>query len=413
MSVSNDLRDLYDRLKEDSLRKNDLPFSDDVTTVNEVLFNPYAKDSEREKALSGWFHKRQSCLFGSIAATSGHLHYCLLSERDIIGKSDGQIAAHIQQQLQAWKRRSLRPNRTTPAYGFVLLAYSPRLAKAAPDQNLFEFSRKLRDLWGCEGTEEGSGTMHWETLYLRHPKDEAYLKFTFSIDFFLAQGDGRWWHDHRTPGGVMFTANSVGYMRKYLEWYKKKEDHEEWTIETAMLTIAKASERPFGKATWLRKLENGLPMVDYPCPFADRSKLKDVLKDADWTRYSGYLHTDHSIRPAFFDEGVDPAPELITEEFLQDFTYLYDPNNIDYARFVRGEDALESEVTTALGPISSWQTLYTRLPRAKRVQQVVGALTRPAELWSFGKSEEQFREEQKVMALLSEIEGWRMLGENP
>src|SRR5438270_4248851 len=115
MSVSNELRDLYDRLKEDSLRKNDLPFSDDVTTVNEVLFNPYAKDSEREKALSGWFHKRQSCLFGSIAATSGHLHYCLLSERDIIGKSDGQIAAHIQQQLQAWKRRSLRPNRTTPA----------------------------------------------------------------------------------------------------------------------------------------------------------------------------------------------------------------------------------------------------------------------------------------------------------
>ena len=34
------------------------------------------------------------------------------------------------------------------------------------------------------------------------------------VNYFCAQGDRRWWHDHRIPGGMALSVNSVGHLAK-------------------------------------------------------------------------------------------------------------------------------------------------------------------------------------------------------
>lgn len=163
------LKDLYQRLTQpDRRRRGDLPFSEDIATANELLFDPFAAD-KRQELLNLWMQRRQPCLFGSIGAGFGALHYCILTENDILGGSDSDIEEKIREELLIWKRRSLNPSRysSAPAHGFVLIAASPRLAEASPeDSSLREFATRLRDVWGCRETQESSGTVHWESLYL-------------------------------------------------------------------------------------------------------------------------------------------------------------------------------------------------------------------------------------------------------
>lgn len=48
-----------------------------------------------------------------------------------------------------------------------------------------------------------------EHVFLRRLENET-LKFSTLPNIFCAQGDGRWWHDHRTPGDIMITSNWDG-----------------------------------------------------------------------------------------------------------------------------------------------------------------------------------------------------------
>jgi hypothetical protein len=249
------LKVLYNRLTEDTWRK-DNRFSADLTDVNGLLFNSFATNGQREEQLRNWLQSFQQCFFGRIAAAMGLLHFCILTHDDFMNRTDRQIQKVIRDELLQWKRRSLNPRayQSSPAHGFVLVAASQRLANAAPNHDLMEFACKLRHLWGCSLSEEQSGLMHWETLYLQHQEEPGYVKFTFSVDCFAAQGDGRWWHDHRCPGGILFTANSVGHMRKYREWFRNQQHQKDWTLQTAMLTIDAAAATRYGKATWLLEL---------------------------------------------------------------------------------------------------------------------------------------------------------------
>jgi hypothetical protein len=40
---------------------------------------------------------------------------------------------------------------------------------------------------------------------------------------------------------MAFTANSLGHMARYQEWYGEKEERTEWALRTAMNTIASVS----------------------------------------------------------------------------------------------------------------------------------------------------------------------------
>jgi hypothetical protein len=232
----------------------------------------------------------------------------------------------------------------------MLVLASDRLALARPDRQLRRLAECVRGLWGCPPAASPQGTVHVETLYLENPADRTAVRFTFSVDFFAAQGDGRWWHDHRVPGGIAFTANSVGHMRRYREWYENKANQAEWVLKTAMGTIDLAAATPYGRATWLRDLSNGRPFVDrLACPFADPSAVKPALRDKDWTRYGGHLHTDHSVRSEFFDERPDKSPQVGRKEYLQDFAYLYDRGAADHVRFVAGQNVSREEVVSEIG----------------------------------------------------------------
>jgi hypothetical protein len=351
------LRQLYDSLRPDTWRKTN-PFSDDIKTVNDLLRDTYANREQREEQLSNWLQRFQPCLFGRIAAARHWLHFCILTEHDFLTKSDQAIAEMIRVEVIAWKQRSFRPSEdfSTPAFGFVLVAASDHLVHAAPDHNLQAFAHMLRELWGCEESKSPSGIMHWETLFLRSPDGQSCRRFRFSVDFFAAQGDQRWWHDHRAPGGLMFTANSIGHMRLFREWYLNMKNQHDWILQTAMLTIDEAAKTPYGKATWLRTLgPNGQPIVEgISCPFSRPDQIKAQLKDKDWTKYRGWLHTDHSIRPEFFREEAKPRADITAREYLQDFTYLYRSEARDHAQFVEGEEVAYEDVIAQLGSIDDW-----------------------------------------------------------
>ena len=339
-----DLRKMYDRLRE-GRDPNRNPFSDDLALVNSILFRPFKNPQRRKEALSDWLQHpgSQPCIFGRIAAAKGQLHFCILTDQDL-QRSDQYLSGLIAKDLLAWKKRSARPTKefSSPAHGFVLVVASERVALAAPDDRLEEFSLKVLDLWGCSYTEREPGRVYWETLYLRQPSDSDYVRFTFSVDFFAAQGDGEWWHDHRFPGGIAFTANSAGHMSRFKEWYGSAKEQNAWLLRTAMKTIDSAAETKQGKVTWLKSLssDNQRPVDD---------SLQSPLKSSefpgkDWTRYGGWLHTDLSVRPEFFQKSPD-----MSRSFNQDFAYLYDTKNEDHSRFIAGEKVSFDEVVQQIG----------------------------------------------------------------
>lgn len=226
--------------------------------------------------------------------------------------------------------------------------------------------------------DEAGNDRAFETLYLRNPNDQSYHRFTFTVDFFASAGEGRWWTDHRIPGGLAFTANSLGHMVKTREWFENKDQQEAWALTVAMRTIDAAQETPFGKATWLIDLDNGRSLKGLACPFKDTED--HVSKD--WTAYEGLLHTDHSIRREFF-AGEAEEPPLEGRPWLMDFTYIYDPSQADYKLFM-GEDVVPEEVVYGeIGPPSEWR-IRSR-PRAPKgrvsVNPDIKKLLRVTESW--------------------------------
>jgi hypothetical protein len=384
------VRELFDALKEDRYRKTN-PLSPEVERVQRVLFHPFADEGDWEEAMGSWFQRHQPCLFGRVAAATGTLHYQFITERDLL-ESDQHIAAKIHEGLKRWRGRSVAPHKavSTPAHGFILVIASPRIALAEPDETMHRLSLEVLRLWGCRRTLEAHGNLFWEDLYLQNPSDKSYVRFSFTVDFFATAGDGRWWHDHRIPGGLGFTANSVGHMRRFREWYEGRTDQKEWSLATAMETIATAFDTPYGRATWLKDLANGQPLVsDVSCPFASTRRS---LIDKDWTRYGGHLHTDHSVRKEFFRPEPEKSLGLQREEWLEDFQYLYDPTSPDHAQFMAGISASEEEVLTVVGAPRS----YVKITGPRR--------RRP----SAGISDTEVEGYKELDALVSSCQAWHL-----
>jgi hypothetical protein len=56
---------------------------------------------------------------------------------------------------------------------------------------------------------------HLEQIYLQKPDARMTTwKWFAGVNYFCAQGDKRWWQDHRIPGGMAFSVNSVGHLVK-------------------------------------------------------------------------------------------------------------------------------------------------------------------------------------------------------
>ena len=375
----NTATELFGRLSGDHWRITH-PFNEDILQANTLLHNAAATDEERAQCLFLWCQHRQACQFGRVAAKQRRIHFCFLSEAAVSEWSDDEIAAKISEEKNLWKQRAAcDPDRA--AHSFVIVVASPRVALAAPDQHLRAFSDRILDLAGWDT--EGSGvrrrnTLTSDFLYLRNPHDGRFYGFRFNADFFACAGDGRWWYDHRFPGGIAFTANSTGHMMRFRDWYRAKEQNESWALKQAMLTIHNAaptrvtgSSSPAGqgRATWLRPLDaSGRPLVeDSRCPV---EKMPAMLENRDWTRYEGVLHTDHSVREEFFfDREIAPTA---SSPYLMDFTYLYDEGRDDFEEFSRGRRFDDSVVFAEIGPPEDWTHRAAEVGQARTEEQAAG-----------------------------------------
>ena len=282
--------ELFGRLSGDRWRVSH-PFSQDVVQANALLHNSAATEAEMAECAALWCARRQPCQFGRVAASRGRMHFCFLTERAVSTWMDEEIAEKVAEERRLWKRRAAFGGDRS-AHSFMLVVASPQVALAAPDRHLRAFSDRILELSGWNLGERAArrkNTVVGDFLYLRHPAQDGFYGFRFNIDFFACAGDRRWWHDHRFPGGIAFTANSTGHMIASREWYGGKDDGRAWALKQAMLTInndtrngltdsgVSAAER---RATWLRELDaQGKPLVaEIGCPL---KKVPVVLEGKD------------------------------------------------------------------------------------------------------------------------------------
>jgi len=359
--MDDSLPELLNQLTEDKWRQ-DNDFSPEMTELHKLLFHPFATNADCELAIGRWLQKKQPCIFGRIAAGSDKVHCCIIRDGDL-QKGDHHVASCIHEQLLAWKRRSLRPapQIAVPGHGFLLVVCSPRVCLAEPNDALYRLAIRLLDLWECARTTEKHGDVYWEHLYLAEP-GSGFRKFSIMIDFFASQGDRRWWHDHRFPGGIAFTANSAGHMARCRQWYDGKERRLEWLTSTAMRTISLAANTPYGKATWLRDIpSDGRPFIpNVPCPFSEPDRIPRDLRGKDWTRYGGDFHTDQSVRREFFRPEADKPVPAGASDWLLDFTYLHDAREEDHIKLIEGQAVSEAEVYSELGDPRDWTAIASK-----------------------------------------------------
>jgi hypothetical protein len=361
-----EVNELYARLKGDAFRKTH-PFSDDLRNANELLHNSSAFPDEIIDCILDWCARQQTCQFGKLAANERRIHFCVLSDEAVSRWSDEDIAGQIASEMRLWKQRAAFDIQQA-AHSLILVVASPKVALAAPDENLRDFANAILTLsgWsvGKKRFARPLNTISSGFLYLRNPSDRKLYGFQFNVDFFACAGDDRWWHDHRFPAGIAFTANSLGHMRAYREWYGGKAgDGTAWSLKQAMLTIDQAKKHkvivsgktlqqdPDGRVTWLLPLSaSGEPVVaSIPSPL---QPMPRTLEGKDWTKYAGYLHTDHAVREEFFQDRE--APPTTERPYQMDFTYIYSESQGEFAEFSAGRLFTDDAVFAEIGQPDQW-----------------------------------------------------------
>lgn len=353
------------------------PFSPEIATVAEVLLHPYAREDERQLAIKAWLFKHQPCVFGQAAAKANRLYIVVITEK-IIAEGEEAIRERLALEKRIWKQWSLEAD---GKHGLLVVFASAKLHYAAPNDALKKVSEYLRSTFVRQSEKDPAGNdICHEWLYLKRPVASDFVKFRVILDYFASAGDRRWWHDHRFPGGIAFTLNSLGHMVRTKEWYENLKNPVEWATRLAMLTISNAFDHPeFGKATHLLELRDGKPLKSHGCPFADPKTLPERLKEKDWTTYSGSHHTDHSIRREFFDQR--PAPDRERGDYLLDFVYLAGAVDGENAELTTGVPVSEAEVFQDVGKPESWRR------------------RKPAQFESLARSSEADRQIEKALAI--------------
>jgi hypothetical protein len=337
-----DLRALMGRLSEDTWR-HESKFSDDILAYSTRIID--GTQEESETALREWLSKFQPCIFGKAASGSANmLDTCVVREADI-RRGDQHVRRTIQDARLNWKHRALAGESS----GFVVLAATPSLLYAEPNHALMDFARHFCSLHLQEDVRHD--VEHYDRIRLDDGNKDL-LEWHVGVNAFASAGDRHWWHDHRVPGGVAFSMNSVGHLVKSSELRGHKDELADSlgaagglrtkfnSLEIAhlyaMLTIAQAQRTADGTATRL------LPMppeerdeLTEACPFHE-TKLPRLLEDRDYREYAGWYHTDWTVPSDYFQPAARRPDDI--EEMRLDFRYLYDdsPENLAHQTMGRG-----------------------------------------------------------------------------
>jgi len=194
-------------------------------------------------------------------------------------------------------------------------------------------------------------TIHMDRFYLEQPSKQREIWWYYAgVNYFSAQGDGRWWQDHRMPGGLAYSVNSVAHLvksgniarsieeilkdhRLLLDtgWTKTKIESLPKALEFAMRTISNAADAVSGKATQLLTYDEDQNCDAARCPI----ELTGKLKGMSYCHYRGYYHTDHTLPSSYFMPDVKRPNDIHTFEL--DFTYLYDEGLHNPEHFTMGK----------------------------------------------------------------------------
>lgn len=334
---------LMARLTPDPWRR-DVGFSADIDEANNILFSPRTTDQESIQTIGQWLQQNQPCLFGRIAAKLGFIRYCILKESDLLLPDEV-----IEQKIQHARRRWLRDAFEGKTSNFIIVATSPALSEAVPDQVVAQIAQRLCSLY--LRIDAGFDQIHHENIFLEKPgHDRMTWRWLAGVNYFCSQGDKRWWHDHRFPGGMAFSVNSVGHFVRSEKianamielnrilgvsdeegWNDSKVDSLEKALVLAMRTISLASETSSGNSTQLLTLPTNLHESNLPkCPV----ELPKSLLGKNYVEYVGYYHTDYTLPSEYFLPDVERSTST---PFFLDFTYLFHKHVSNPDFFTMGE----------------------------------------------------------------------------
>ena len=319
----------FSRLRPDNWRASS-GFSEDIETAHGKLFDAGQTESQRISILSEWIQNKQTCLFGRAAAKLGALSYCVLTESDL-HQPDEAIRDKIQASRLRWTREAFEGKKS----GFIIWIISPTIAFAEPTGEMLKLAQRLCELYLDREIEPDR--IYLDEIFLEKPGSlRSTWKWYAGVNYFCSQGDKRWWHDHRIPGGMAFSVNSVGHLVKSSiiakamnelgdklgapdEGYSNLPiDSLERALQVAMHTISLASDAVSGKATELLPLPDDPKSLAVPeCPI----KLPSRFADKNFCEYKGYYHTDFTLPSEYFLNSVERPPEI--SSYPLDFTYLF------------------------------------------------------------------------------------------
>lgn len=342
--MSQSVADLLTKLTPDPWRTS-TSFSADIADANKRIFEAGNASDVICGVLGEWLGgKYQPCLIGRIAARRNLISYCVLTEQDL-QQDDEAISAKIQDARTRWTGEGFAGKKS----GFVLLAASPTIAFSAPDQHLKALAQRLCFLYLQQAVD--ADRIYQEDIFLeKHGEERSTWKWLAGVNYFCANGDGRWWQDHRIPGGLAFSVNSVGHLAKsgalaqevMNAWNPIDGVPPDWgvvtqvnsldkALEFAMRTINMASNTVSGKATEL------LPSSDTgfsrsKCPV----RLPSFLDGKDFRAYHSYYNTDFTIPSEYFLPDITRPSHC--KVWKMDLSYLYDSSldNPDYVAMGTG-----------------------------------------------------------------------------
>jgi len=317
------------RLRPDAWRTSS-GFSGDLEIAHKELFKDGQSESNRIQILNDWLQTEQPCLFGRAAAKLGALSYCVLTASDL-RQSDDAIFDKIQECRLQWTREAFEGKKS----GFIIWLVSPSVAVAEPSSGMLELATRICTLY--LEREIKPDRIYLDEIFLEKPGSlRTTWKWFAGVNFFSSQGDKRWWHDHRIPGGMAFSINSVGHLVKSSiiskamielgqtlaspdEGYADLPiDSLERALQVAMHTISLASDAVSGRATELLQLPEDRTTLAVPeCPV----KLPRPFADKNFCEYKGYYHTDFTIPSEYFLNAVERSAE--NSGYSLDFTYLF------------------------------------------------------------------------------------------
>lgn len=321
-AVSRDLPQLLKALGRDRLRER-VPFTEEMDVVHRVVWQNGVPREHRGEIISRWLQKHQPCLFGRAAARDDRIHYCLVLEGEIDEKPES-VQATVLHELSEWLKRSRRPslNGPRPAHGFLLCVLGERVSNAPPDDHLKAFAEAVRSFLPLSRV---APRIDQFPLFLERPTDGRLFKFGVNLDYFGAQGDGRWWADHRFPGGIAFTLNSVGHQVVYNQWYGQRMSFDaQVALDRARETIRQSRGHPAsGKNT----------------AFDERLTPGELS-------YLAMYDTDENVREAFFRP--PDVTERVPYSHKMGLAYLVDGADPDHVRLAAGEESSEEEFQAVL-----------------------------------------------------------------